>query len=154
MKPQTLLFALVLNAMTGMAAGGLLAWPFVVDGGIVGTAYGSVAGICVGCWATIRRWPIMSICTVCTFEFFGAMCLGVCVRVIKRELPFHAAIEGQIIGGAIGIVLAEVVRYRGLRTRAETNGPPCPQCGYSLQGNASGTCPECGRPVKKKDSDA
>ena len=26
----------------------------------------------------------------------------------------------------------------------------CPRCGYSLTGNASGTCPECGTPTPAK----
>jgi hypothetical protein len=33
--------------------------------------------------------------------------------------------------------------------------PPgrCPACGYSLTGNTSGTCPECGTPVPKEPAD-
>ncbi len=29
----------------------------------------------------------------------------------------------------------------------------CPQCGYNLTGNVSGTCPECGRPVERRMPD-
>jgi predicted amidophosphoribosyltransferase len=41
-------------------------------------------------------------------------------------------------------IVDEVRKHR--RTRG---GPICPRCGYSLTGNVSGVCPECGTPVAR-----
>src|ERR1043165_6818408 len=34
----------------------------------------------------------------------------------------------------------------GFWPRRRGNTPHCPHCGYTLVGNQSGTCPECGKP--------
>jgi rubrerythrin len=40
-------------------------------------------------------------------------------------------------------------RRRKQRMSAATQSP-CPACGYSLVGNTSGVCPECGKPIDTK----
>jgi hypothetical protein len=40
-----------------------------------------------------------------------------------------------------------------LRHRDRMRFGRCPSCGYSLTGNTSGTCPECGTPVPKEPAD-
>jgi len=64
------------------------------------------------------------------------------------EAGFLVAFLGITLGfAAMGM---EVTRYiRGLiRRRSNADGPRCPHCRYSLQGNLSGVCPECGTSVR------
>ena len=49
---------------------------------------------------------------------------------------------------AFGIVMSEIVVSRMARPLIrDTLATSCPACGYDLTANASGVCPECGRPV-------
>jgi len=55
-----------------------------------------------------------------------------------------------IISGALGCAL-----FFSLRMRIPTEASfPCSSCGYSLIGNVSGKCPECGTPCERATEDA
>ncbi len=147
------LYALLVDTASGLLAGAVLAGGFCLFGGIAGAMYGCLAGLMLGVTAAIRMWPTLSIYVACGAQLIGALTVGFGMTwVDPRSGPPDHAIAGMLGGGAVGIVLAEVVRYLTPCAVAETDGPACPQCGYSLRGNVSGTCPECGRPVGDKDS--
>ncbi len=55
------------------------------------------------------------------------------------------------VGGTLGAYFFNRRERRRERMRAAGR---CGTCGYSLTGNVSGTCPECGTPVPKRTSDA
>jgi hypothetical protein len=55
-------------------------------------------------------------------------------------LPYWCVVLSSIPLPAIWIV-------RRLRLATALKRRRCPQCGYSLTGNTSGTCPECGNPI-------
>jgi hypothetical protein len=65
---------------------------------------------------------------------------GCPVVVISR--PFGAAVMLMV---AAVCVVPTIWRFIVIRRRRNSNA--CVQCGYSLTGNTSGRCPECGRPV-------
>lgn len=111
-------------------------------------------GLLVGSLAGAREWASLSIGIACGSQLVGALVLGFGMTwVDPRSAPFDHAVAGMLIGGIIGILLAEVARYRTPHNKAEMGCPICPQCGYSLRGNVSGVCPECGTPVEHADSD-
>jgi hypothetical protein len=45
-------------------------------------------------------------------------------------------------------VIAGIVLYRQGVRRKRRDAPVCVRCGYSLTGNVSGVCPECGVPMR------
>ena len=49
---------------------------------------------------------------------------------------------------SIGLGVLDVLRARRLRCEQAT-APYCGSCGYNLEGNESGRCPECGQLVKQ-----
>lgn len=51
----------------------------------------------------------------------------------------------------LGIICAVVmgIVFRSVRQRAPVLKPTCSNCGYSLRGNRSGVCPECGEPITR-----
>ncbi len=61
---------------------------------------------------------------------------------------FHAYSGIVVIAFLAFFVLS--VRYAWPRTETAKNVPSCPECGYDLTGNLSGTCPECGASVSEK----
>jgi hypothetical protein len=64
------------------------------------------------------------------------------------DLPIVLLIA-VLIGPLEGVILASVAALlEHLRpTGVRQDGTICPACGYSLEGNESGTCPECGLDV-------
>jgi hypothetical protein len=49
------------------------------------------------------------------------------------------------------LLIANLRARRLLKTRLiRLRGKLCPQCGYSLTGNVSGLCPECGTPIAQQ----
>ena len=66
--------------------------------------------------------------------------------------------EGSMIVGAFAILFLGATQYVGIglyvdhwllkrRLRYLREAAICPYCGYSLVGNVSGRCPECGEPM-------
>jgi len=74
-----------------------------------------------------------------------ARAAGCPVVVISR--PFGAAVMLMV---AAVCVVPTIWRFIVIRRRQRANA--CVQCGYSLTGNTSGRCPECGRPVGRQQS--
>jgi endogenous inhibitor of DNA gyrase (YacG/DUF329 family) len=56
---------------------------------------------------------------------------------------------GSICGVAIVVLIFELPdlrsSYRRRKHQKLLETQPCPTCGYSLTGNSSGVCPECGK---------
>jgi hypothetical protein len=86
-------------------------------------------------------------------------CLSLCVlslggRIIAPELhdsypPPSAELETRrvLLGAAIvasALVIGLLAVLRRLKSGEQVNHPLCRKCGYSLTGNVSGVCPECG----------
>ncbi len=140
------LLAAAANILSGLIAGAILAGGFWLFGAIAGAFYGSLAGVVLGAVAAIRNWSIFSIGVACTAQFSGALVVGFGMSwVDPRSGPPDYAVAGMLAGGAVGVALAEVVHRTIRRGKTRTDGPLCPRCGYSLRGNISGRCPECGR---------
>jgi hypothetical protein len=63
-----------------------------------------------------------------------------------------ARIVGDTVGGCVVVLAVGVIMVFGAaawrRTRRRRTGY-CQKCGYVLTGNASGVCPECGKPVEE-----
>lgn len=141
------------NVSSGFLAGAILARPWWFFGASLGAVYGGMAGLLLGAMAAVRVWPGLSICVACGAQFVGALTVGFGMSWIDAQSgPPDYAVFGMLGGGTVGIVLAEVVRHRYYQSGAEAYVPLCPQCGYSLRGNVSGTCPECGTPVNRSDA--
>jgi hypothetical protein len=61
---------------------------------------------------------------------------------------FSTSLSVVVIGVAAAIVIAAIcVAVQQQRVRRWRAAGACLSCGYSLEGNASGVCPECGTPV-------
>ena len=78
-----------------------------------------------------------------------AYIMSVIAAIIMREglhgidlLPWWA------IGLSYGLIAAFLAWLWPVRRRPSVNGPRCPKCDYSLIGNVSGRCPECGRKIE------
>ena len=59
---------------------------------------------------------------------------------------WQTAAVGSVVAAGVGLLVA---RYTGQRDCAafRSRSRLCLRCGYSLAGNLSGVCPECGAPV-------
>jgi hypothetical protein len=137
-----LFVSVFVNMVAGALAGAIVAgpfWPFGIF--IGGLFYAPPAGIIVGLIAAARGWPNRSIYAIATSEFLGTVTLGLWAGLAMRNVdPARYAFTGLIVGGAVGLIVAEM-----LRGQAKVNYPVCAVCGYNLTGNVSGVCPECGR---------
>lgn len=58
-------------------------------------------------------------------------------------------IYGLTLVPALGVIAALVNLYAILRRRNEPPPGACRSCGYSMTGNVSGVCPECGTQAVK-----
>ena len=52
------------------------------------------------------------------------------------------------LGLSYGLLAAFLAWLWPVRRRPRVNSPRCPKCDYSLIGNVSGRCPECGRKIE------
>lgn len=86
--------------------------------------------------------------------WFGAglnapVLLVLALCVMEREYATAAKIVGFSIGVSLVLAVACVVVWMWVRRWGEVvliqDGTICPACGYSLVGNQSMICPECGR---------
>ncbi len=67
-------------------------------------------------------------------------------------MPIHPLWSGLLVNSMIFSsawlpVIALAVNLRGMRARHRCRRNLCPACAYSLSGNTSRICPECGTPV-------
>ena len=136
-----LLLAIGLSFLFGILGGGILAGPFWLFGVIAGPMYAVHAGVVIGAVAWVRRWQTRSVWIACLSEFFGALLVGYGTAWVFAVGPPDYAVIGQIGGTLLGMVLAEVCK------RPQVDPIACQECGYSLRGNVSGVCPECGQAV-------
>jgi hypothetical protein len=64
-------------------------------------------------------------------------------------MPALLAVFLGVGGLLVGRSVAETIEDKRTERRAAEDR--CFQCGYSLTGNTSGVCPECGSPVEKAE---
>jgi hypothetical protein len=64
----------------------------------------------------------------------------------ERMGLWAAVIPNLLFYGALGAGVAWGFR-RPAKTASSDESPQCQKCGYSLRGNVSGVCPECGRAI-------
>jgi hypothetical protein len=82
--------------------------------------------------------------------------LSLCYFLSKTRMglafaPIAAAFLAWAAILAIFWILHKPIR-RSLRRQLRQQGVPiCVECGYDLQGNESGRCPECGTPVRGRE---
>jgi hypothetical protein len=73
--------------------------------------------------------------------------LGVAAMEVFAR-PFCVPVAGVAIVVSWGVSIAGLVRHRRQRIEQYRRWTHrCLRCGYSLIGNTSGVCPECGRPA-------
>ena len=62
----------------------------------------------------------------------------------------------MLLWAALMLLITSIAFWRALRAPGEgMSGPPvCSKCQYSLTGNVSGVCPECGEPTEKETASA
>jgi len=79
-------------------------------------------------------------------SFLGAV-VGMLINDAQLGRGLAVIVAMAFLGGTAGYTYWwNVVRPGKLRTRRLMAGC-CPDCGYNLKGNTSGTCPECGKPA-------
>ncbi len=73
--------------------------------------------------------------------------LGMLGLIFCPEL-MGIALPGVLV---VGLITLSIIASRkaGIRDRRRDRGQ-CIECGYSLRGNRSGRCPECGSPVSRR----
>lgn len=57
-------------------------------------------------------------------------------------------LQAVCLAAVFGLAAAGLLRYRSILRRRIAGG--CVTCGYSLVGNVSGICPECGSPARQR----
>jgi hypothetical protein len=67
-------------------------------------------------------------------------------NTVLRALPYFFFIVYALAGAIFGLAWG----LSGGRTSLQRD--ICKHCAYDLTGNVSGVCPECGTPVREKDS--
>ena len=102
-------------------------------------------------WGVIMRRPSFWI-TMVIAPGVLALFLALSLIYLRRWLPISSsmigAINGAIVGG-LSMVMAQVLLRNPIQKeiRRQMNIadiPTCMRCGYDLQGNETGRCPECG----------
>lgn len=91
--------------------------------------------------------------------FIGLTCLGFgcCVPVMAALGPgtnfnsdrvLEVMLWGYLLGVLAMTIAFAVIAWRGcVQTWFRRRSALCRGCGYNLMGNATGVCPECGRPI-------
>lgn len=111
------------------------------------------AGWCVALvwlWAAHRKWARV-LRTIFALIAIWVVTIPLCVlitRVTRAEEFFIGAFIVMAIGLSIGLVAVSIYRGLGGKAMVERTGEvrvKCPDCGYSMVGLESCTCPECGR---------
>ncbi|HEY8666290.1 MAG TPA: hypothetical protein VIL86_06480 [Tepidisphaeraceae bacterium] len=70
------------------------------------------------------------------------------VRIDWPRLYYHSYDDG--VNAGIAVVASLLFGWRAWTRREAPRLLNCPGCNYSLKRNASGTCPECGRPISSE----
>ena len=92
-----------------------------------------------------RVATIVAVAGICAFILQVLVASGVAVPVTKPL--FAATLLLFLILWIWAAVETNISRARRSRDRARRIEGKCIACGYDLTGNASGICPECGRPT-------
>jgi hypothetical protein len=106
----------------------------VIGGALFGAASGYSASICM---FNLPACPGAFIATLLGAEEVMSDHGAELEWLLPTNLAFYA-----LAGLALGI-------YINRRKRLARDGPRCTECGYSLVGNVSGRCPECGTAISK-----
>ncbi|MGD2111713.1 MAG: hypothetical protein PVI86_20240 [Phycisphaerae bacterium] len=82
-----------------------------------------------------------------------AMAFGMLISAVI--VGWQSTTLGRVAAGVL-LALAVLALWQGIRTRTTENlhairklEGACIHCGYDLEGNESGVCPECGQPTDK-----
>ncbi|MBI5763647.1 MAG: hypothetical protein HZA51_09005 [Planctomycetes bacterium] len=75
---------------------------------------------------------------------------GSAARVLRFpfRLDWFEGLSVAMIGGIFSGTLAVVIKKAMTKRYAMQQHKKCLHCGYNLNGNVSGICPECGKPVQ------
>lgn len=78
-----------------------------------------------------------------------AVGLGLAVKLWRLgvEWPMGAMLGTLLAGSIAAFIIDRPYEHRRARLKRAAKGL-CTRCGYSLRGNVSGICPECGTPVR------
>ena len=100
-------------------------------------------------WSAHRRWARV-LRTAFALIAIWVVTIPLCVlaaEVVREEEYFIFAFVFLAIGLSVALVSASIYRNRGGKAIVQRSGEVrvrCPQCGYSMVGLESCTCPECG----------
>ena len=117
---------------------------------------GGCAGMVVGLCANVLAWFG---CIVCIIPG-GFIVLGLSKIVLGRLPPiddpysYYLMMAMNLVtftgaGALIGPIIYYPFRAKNLPFGDARFSPRCAKCGYSLIGNVSGLCPECGTKIEK-----
>jgi len=96
-----------------------------------------------------HQTPLFVVIYLVTFAvYFGVYFTWLDDHIPRVIRPVLFAL-GSVICGVLGYALLRKRLRRGLRRELRAEGVMlCIPCGYDLQGNQSGVCPECGKAVE------
>jgi len=116
---------------------------------------GACLGFGIGCWIQIAAAVVAG--------FFGPMipfAPGTVAVWVADALGGSGSPAFVSLGRAALIVAVNLAFYGMLgaglawrharHAKARSQGPTCRKCKYSLIGNVSGVCPECGTPIRRE----
>lgn len=106
-----------------------------------------VAAVWVAAHAFRRRWPGFAIPLISVVPVFAALAwlpdlLSISVSVGSPAMAALPASYAALVAGGGLLIAAQKRRPR----------MGCGSCGYDLEGNTSGVCPECGAPIARPAS--
>ena len=101
--------------------------------------WGLMILICAGIVKLLAALRVPLAARVVYVVLLLAPCVNVVMLLVAQHLATTALREAGLRVGLTGVRDADLLRVLD-RCR-------CHGCGYSLIGNVSGTCPECGRPT-------
>ena len=98
------------------------------------------------CLGKLPAWQVLA----SPVSVYGGGALALAVAFGTTPAPGPGVLLELLCFGvctALAGFAAEQITIRAARPHIRAELGLCPACGYSLAGNASGVCPECGTPV-------
>lgn len=99
----------------------------------------------------VRTWAYTSLASgPLLFAFY---LLAGCVWLSLGRVQSTDLLGGLLLIAWVmySLLMPTAIAIRRVRRRARTIWPRCSRCGYTLRGNISGRCPECGTPCEIRD---